>query len=203
MNIFNELTGLWRLFGCIAAFTLFLGASEARETYVQFAGRITAEPQEGRFRSDLESALVDMLNSYRRKNGFAAFGVAGRLRLAARAHAMDMAINDFVGHQSSTGQGFDSRMRALNHGAMFLPSMGENAARERSMGGVDRAKAGRLFAQWVKSGSHRRLMLSRSFNVVYIGAVQKGNHLYAVITFSGPEVKTNVRRAAIKTQGVY
>ena len=168
----------------------------ARETYVAFARRLTTEVQEGtRFRADLEAVIAMKVNAYRRGQGAAALKTSSGLLMAARAQAMDLALHDDMGHRASTGQNFDSRMRALRGGELYLPSMGENAARERSKGVTDAGKAANLVQQWIKSSGHRRNMVSRSFVAVATGVVQKGNHIYAVQIFVGPEVKSNAKRA--------
>jgi uncharacterized protein YkwD len=172
-----------------------LVSAEARETYVAFAQRlVTQEQANATFRPDLESVVAAKVNSYRRGQGVAALKVSAGLLVAARAHAMDLAIHGEMGHTSSTGMGFDSRMHAFRDGAMFLPSMGENAARERSRGPPDAGKAARMVVQWIKSSGHRHNLVNRSYVAVATGVVQKGDQLYAVQIFVGPEVKSNARR---------
>jgi uncharacterized protein YkwD len=193
------------LFCCV----LGVNSGEARETYAAFAQRLTeTADQNVRFRPDLEQAVVSAVNQYRRSKGKKPLQHTDTHRLAARAHAKDMALNGFVGHRSSTGQGFDSRMRALNDGAMFLPSMGENAARVSSSEPADQAKAMKLVKQWIESSSHRRAMTSATYTSTSMGVVQIGAKLYAVQIFSGPPVKTNapIKRsssAARDTKGLY
>jgi uncharacterized protein YkwD len=202
LNNSSGIRAILRAAGCIFVILLHSGFGQARETYVQYVQRLVEHPQEGMvFRPDLEQYIGQLLLSYRK--GGSALVVAAGLQRAARAHAMDMAINGFVGHKSSNGYGFDSRMRALKGGALFLPVMGENAARERSKGPANQAKAKRLFGQWVNSPAHRKAMINRSFSSASIGVVQKGDHLYAVTIFSGPDVKTNVRRDVAVPDGVY
>lgn len=203
---FCEKLPLWMTLG-LAVGWLFIApvAVEARESYAQFVQRVTSRPGSGtQFRGDLEGVVLNAVNAYRASKKLPALARSGANHKAARAHAVDMAVNEFVGHRSSSGQEFDSRMRSLRDGALFLPSMGENAARQRAGGEANRAKALKLVEQWIGSPSHRRQMLSRSFTTVATGVVQKGDHLYAVQIFSGPEVKTNVRRAGAATaDGVY
>ncbi len=166
----------------------------ARETYAAFAARLTAAPPEGiTFRDDLEAQLRDNANQYRaakRVKGLKA--VDGKLRMAARAHALDLLQQNTMGHRASTGHDFESRMRSLYPGVMFMARMAENAARERSDGPADAAKVLRLFQQWVKSTAHRKVLLSRDYVRVATGVVQKGDVIYAVQIFAGPEVKSNL-----------
>ena len=103
------------------------------------------------------------------------------LRPAARAQAVEMLRGNFVGHQSKSGYRFAQRFEAFageDHGRH-----GENAARDRQSGPVDKAKARALFQQWLDSTGHRRNLLQRDYRYVSTGVVQKGHHLYAIQIF--------------------
>ena len=104
------------------------------------------------------------------------------LRDAARAQALEMLKGDYVGHQSQSGFQFKHRFAAFAdpyiHG-----NHGENAARDRQDGPVDKAKAQRLFRQWLDSRGHRRNLMDRNYRYVSTGAVEIGHHLYAVQIF--------------------
>jgi uncharacterized protein YkwD len=174
---------------------VFLSAAPgaARETYASYVARINADPPVGAtYREDLEAVILRAANSYRASKRLKPLAADPSLRDAARAHAADMMENDFVGHTSSSGAGFESRMRALNPGVMMLPRMAENAARERSKGAADEAKAARLFQQWVKSAAHAKTLRSRDYTRVATGVVEKDGKLFAVQIFVGPELKTNM-----------
>lgn len=166
----------------------------ARETYAAYVTRINASlPDGARYRDDLEQVLLAAANAYRAGKGLKPLASAdGTLAAAARAHAADMMQNGFVGHTSSSGAGFESRMRALHPGVMMLPRMAENAARERSKGPPDEAKARKLFQQWVNSGSHARTLRSRDYVSVATGVVEKDGKLFAVQIFEGPPLKSNM-----------
>lgn len=166
----------------------------ARETYAAFVARITQSlPDGASYRDDLEQVLLTSANAYRADKGLRPLKAGGgMLAAAARAHAADMMLNGFVGHTSSTGAGFESRMRALHPGVLMLPRMAENAARERSNGNADEAKARKLFQQWVKSSAHARTLRSRDYVSVATGVVEKDGKLFAVQIFEGPKLKTNM-----------
>lgn len=166
----------------------------ARETYAQFMARMNAGPPGGgSFRPDLEDVLLGAANAYRAQNGLKGLKRGtDELVAAARAHAADMMLNDFVGHTSSTGAAFEGRMRTVYPGVLMLPRMAENAARERSKGPADQAKAGKLFQQWVHSSSHARTLRSRNYITVATGVAEKDGKLFAVQIFQGPELKTNM-----------
>lgn len=187
-----------RYMGAAAFVLLAMGPcapfAEARETYAAYVARITAAlPGGASYRDDLEQVLFASVNAYRTSKGLKSLRKANdTLAAAARAHAADMMQNDFVGHTSSSGAGFESRMRALHPGVMMLPRMAENAARERSKGEPNDDKARKLFQQWVNSGAHARTMRSRDYVSVATGVVEKDGKLFAVQIFEGPTLKTNM-----------
>jgi uncharacterized protein YkwD len=181
--------------GCMALCLLGFAApgAGARETYASFVARVNAGlPAGENFRPDLEKLLLQLANSYRASKGLPALKAAPDLTPAARAHAADMAEHDFVGHRASLGQEFEGRMRALNPGVMMLPMMGENAARERSAGPADAAKAKKLFQQWLDSPSHARALRSRDFAFSALGVVEREGKLFADQIFRGPQVHTGI-----------
>jgi uncharacterized protein YkwD len=188
----------------VLSFSTTIGV--ARETYTAFAARLVAQAQsENDLRPDLEAELTRLANAFRKSKGLPALKTDSTAQSAARAHAMDMMLNNFMGHVASTGHDFDSRMRALNGGAMILPSMAENAAHVSKPGDVNKAMAASLFQQWVISPPHRKTLLSRDYVKLATGVVSKGGRLYADQIFTGPQVQTNTNRvqSVDEGQGVY
>ncbi|WP_421694030.1 CAP domain-containing protein [Aestuariivirga sp.] len=159
--------------------------------YLDYAKGLAAHPPKGSsYRPDLEAELVSLLNGYRAEQGKAPVAADPAFRDAARAHAADMMLNNFMGHSASTGQSFQGRMAAFAGDVTKYPSIGENAARDTQATPVDDAKARALFQQWVKSSSHRRNMISRSFQFVSTGVIQRGDKIWAVqIFFATPREK--------------
>ena len=170
---------------------LLLGtASEAgAKTYLETAlGSLKNLPADARIREDLEAEIAAQANAYRQSKGVQPLQSSPLLRDAARAQAIDMMLNGYVGHKASTGQEFDSRMRAfLALGNPFtMPQMAENAARETQKGEADAAKAQRLFQQWVESRPHRKALLNSGYKFVSTGVVQRGNKIWAIQIFWAP-----------------
>jgi uncharacterized protein YkwD len=182
-------SGLW-------VFLLLTAVAPAvsRETYMPFAQRLVSQPPEGvEIRTDMETTVLRATNAYRATKRLPPLKPAADvLLLAARAQAVDLLEQGAMGHVSSTGYDFASRMRALHPGQMFLPAMAENAARLRNSKLSDSEAAQALVAQWIKSPSHRKAMSDRSYVTVAIGVARRGNDIYAVQVFSGPTVKTNM-----------
>jgi uncharacterized protein YkwD len=172
----------------ICALTI-VGGAQAKPGYAQQAEQLAASDT---VKADIETAVLRATNAYRAEKGLKPLKLANpKLRMAARAHAVDLMNMGAMGHTSSTGYGFESRMRALHPGQMALPVMAENAARVRKEGLSDTEQAQNLVMQWIKSPGHRRNMANRSFTAIAIGAVKRGGQVYAVQIFTGPEVKTN------------
>lgn len=154
--------------------------------YLDYATGLASSPPEGsRFRPDLEATLVSLVNAYRMEEGKEPVTADDDFLVAARAHAADMMLNNFMGHSASTGQSFQGRMQAFAGDVTKYPSIGENAARDTQDTPVDEAKARALFQQWVKSRTHRKVMLNRSFRLVSTGVIQRGSQIWAVQIFFG------------------
>jgi uncharacterized protein YkwD len=156
---------------------------------------VLSQPAEGaEIADDIEQSIFLALNAYRVSKGRKPIATAGDdLVMAARAHAMDLLAMGQVGHVASTGKNFESRMRALRGGGVvLLPSMSENAARDRRKGVSNSAKALAIMQQWITSPRHRKSLTDKSYVAVAIGAVRKGDAVYAVQIFVGPETKNNL-----------
>jgi uncharacterized protein YkwD len=184
-------------FAVLVALVLATPQALARETYVQLANRLVDQPPNGAVvRTDLEAMVLRATNSYRATLKLPPLKPGNAiLMLGARAHAMDLYAQQGMGHVSSGGHDFESRMRALNKGQMFLAPMAENAARLRNTSLSDAKQAQALVTQWVKSSGHRKNMVNRTYMTVAIGVISQGEDVYAVQILSGPEVKTNLTGA--------
>jgi uncharacterized protein YkwD len=190
---------LWLL--TLAIFLSSAGPSMAA-SYVQVAkGLVGSLPAEARFRDDLEAQLLREANGFRGSKGIGALKGSARMQLAARAQAVDMMLNNFVGHRATTGQDFESRMRSFVGDPMTMPRMAENAARETQKGEANASKASRLFQQWIKSRPHRKTLVNATYTHVSTGVVQRGNKIWAVqIFWSG---LPDDAKAAEEGTGVY
>jgi uncharacterized protein YkwD len=172
---------------CLSGLALLSGLRPAMAGgYRDYVMGLNASPPDGsRFRPDLESLLARLTSAYRVEEGKEPITADDTFREAARAHAADMMINGFMGHNASTGLSFQGRMQALVGDVTKYPSIGENAARDTQDTPVDEAKARALFQQWVKSRTHRKVMVNRSFRLVSTGVIQRGNKIWAVQIFFG------------------
>ena len=176
---------IWFILGpVLLAGTAFEASAK---TYLEIAlGSLKNLPADARIREDLEVQIARQANVYRQSEGVSILQASPRMRDAARAQAIDMMFNGYVGHKSSSGHEFDSRMRAFLGSPMSLPQMAENAARNTQKGEADAGKARRLFQQWVESRPHRKTLLNSGYKFVSTGVVQRGNKIWAVQIFFAP-----------------
>ncbi len=176
---------IWLVLGLV----LLPGAAfeASAKTYLEIAlGSLKNLPAEARIREDLEAVIAGQANAYRQSKGISSLQASSRLRDAARAQAIDMMLNGYVGHKASSGHEFDSRMRAFLGSPIMMPRMAENAARDTQKGEADAGKARRLFQQWVESRPHRKTLLNGGYKFVSTGVVQRGNKIWAVQIFFAP-----------------
>jgi uncharacterized protein YkwD len=167
-------------FMCLVAIA---GQAAAAGGYKAYADALVAKPPDGvKFRPDLEAYLDGLASSTRRGAGYKRLAANERLKRAARAQALDMALGQYVGHDSRNGYRFSQRFAAYADPAA-VGYHGENAARDRRRGSVDEARARRLFGQWLDSSGHRRNLLNPAYGYIATGAVQVGGALYAVQIF--------------------
>ena len=168
----------------IPALLLGTALETGAKTYLETAlGSLQNLPANARIREDLEAEIAAQANAYRQSKGVDPLQSSPLMQKAARAQAVDMMLNGYVGHRASTGQEFDSRMRAFLGNPFSMPQMAENAARDTQKGGADLAKARRLFQQWVESRPHRKSLLNNGYKFVSTGVVQRGNKIWAIQIF--------------------
>jgi uncharacterized protein YkwD len=161
--------------GC-AAFTVpaLNATAVAAEKYSALVERLAAQPPQGvAYRAELEQQLFAMVNAERRKKGAHQLKVSGSYKNAARAHAAELLQGGRMNHRASTGQNFESRMRALNPGKVFMLRLAENAARVRRTKLNDQQKLADIIKQWRGSGSHRQTMLSLDYVSMATGVAEK------------------------------
>src|SRR5262245_15798255 len=152
--------------------------------YRAYATALLAEPRnDTKFRPDLEAYLDGLAATTRRGGGYRPVAGNERMKQAARAQALDMALGGYVGHTSRNGYGFLQRFNAFAD-PRATGRHAENAAMNwRTSGTVDQARAKTLFEQWLNSSGHRRNLLNPLYAYVSTGAVETGNSLYAVQIF--------------------
>jgi len=181
------------LFIWALAFAALAPAQMARaEQYAQLMSRMLAQGDaQHLFQPAIEKRLFDMVNAYRRSHGANILADDPAMKGAARAHAADMALHNFLGHVASSGHDFDSRMHALRPGVMVLPTMAENAAGMHRPSSAEFV-AQQLFSAWLASAPHLHTLLSRDYLKVATGVTIIDDRAYADQIFTGPQAETNM-----------
>ena len=175
----------------LLAFVLPIRPLAAASGYRAYATELlSALPAGVSVRPDLELVLDDLASAYRQGQSRGALEASDLLRDAARAQAADNMLRGKSSHRSRRGDEFGSRFAAYMDDPDLYPARGENAASDRKKGEAGEGKARRLFASWVKSSGHRRNLMSRDYEFVSTGVIQRGDELWAVqIFWSKPREK--------------
>ena len=162
--------------------------------YRDYAHGLVGSPPKGAVvRPDLELLLDEMASAYRTGKSRAPLEASDQLREAARAQAIDNMRRGKSSHRSNRGEEFSTRFSADVDDAELYPARGENAASDRHDDAADEAKACRLFKSWLDSSGHRRNLMSRDYEFVSSGVIQRGNELWAVqIFWSKPREQKNI-----------
>lgn len=98
----------------------------------------------------LHAELLDLINRERAKYGLGALRANANLAVAARGHASDMAINDFLSHSGSDGRNVADRVAATGYVYAYVSEA--LAAGPRT--------AGQAVYMWLHSAAHRDLLLA-------------------------------------------
>jgi uncharacterized protein YkwD len=112
-------------------------------------------------------ALQCLINGVRAQHGLKAVRANGRLGLAARRHAGDMAAHDFFAHESPGGTTVSSRIRSAGYlgGRVREWWLGEALAWGRASAGAPRA----ILRGLLGSPPHRRILLDPNFRDLGVG----------------------------------
>jgi len=144
---------------------------------------VTSPPNGAKLRPDLEILLDEMASAYRTGRSRPSLEASDLLREAARAQAIDNMRRGKSSHRSGRGEEFGTRFSAYMIDAELYAARGENAASDRRKDAADEAKARRVFKSWLDSSGHRKNLMSRDYEFVSTGVVQRGNELWAVQIF--------------------
>jgi uncharacterized protein YkwD len=107
-----------------------------------------------------ELAMINLINSYREKNGLNKLEYSNLLTKAALGHSTDMANKDYFEHDSLNGASFSDRIAATGYNSNT--SLGENIA-------AGMQKATDTFRAWQKSPKHNEIMLAKDFKAIGVG----------------------------------
>lgn len=114
--------------------------------------------------------LQCLINGVRREHGLRAVRANGKLALAARRHASDMAVHDFFAHTSPGGATVEARVKQAGYlGGVQEWWLGEALAWGQARAGAPRA----ILRGLLNSPPHRAILLDPAFRDLGVG-VAKG-----------------------------
>jgi len=116
-----------------------------------------------------EQRVLELTNRVRREAGLPPLKLNDTLRDTARAHAQDMAENDFVGHDGSDGSTLGQRLRAAGYTGWLMAS--ENVA-----AGFSSPEA--VVAAWLSSPGHRENLLHPTLRELGMAYAYDANDTY-------------------------
>lgn len=125
-----------------------------------------------------ERAVLAAVNKERTQRGLHALRVNTALTKAARAHVRDMAHHSYFSHTSLNGASANSRMRAFGYSTAGCSSWGAGEVLARATEGSAAATPRQVVARWMRSPSHRSVLLAPSFRDVGAGIHTAGSWQY-------------------------
>lgn len=166
---------IWTLYAlmqalvCVAAAAAFSSPAAAAIPSPRCA-HASASPSQLSTRAAAQ-ALQCLINGVRAQHGLHAVRANGRLRVAARRHADDMAAHDFFAHDSPAGTTVSSRVKSAGYlgGGVREWWLGEALAWGKASAGAPRA----ILRGLLNSPPHRAILLDPNFRDLGVG-VAKG-----------------------------
>jgi uncharacterized protein YkwD len=118
-------------------------------------------------RTVLERPLVARINAERKRHGLTPLHVSAQLRRAAKAHAADMGHLGFFSHDSANGSSAIARI------LRYYPTSGSArwAVGETLLWRSPDVSADQAIGMWLRSPSHRHILLDPAFREVGLSAV--------------------------------
>jgi len=131
---------------------------------------------------ELERAIFYYTNAVRQKSGVPPLTWDNSLRDVARAHSVDMLVNNYFSHNSPDGKTPQDRIRA---GCRIPMNMtGENIwmSSGRPLGDI-RELARHIVDNWMSSPGHRANLLRPEFSDIGVGVATNGKDIQVTQAF--------------------
>jgi uncharacterized protein YkwD len=116
-----------------------------------------------------EQQLVKCINKERTKRGLALLRVDARLVDSARAHSADMGERHYFSHDSPSGETWSRRI--VRHGYTRTGYSSWRAGENIAWGSGLYSSPVAIVDQWMKSSTHRAVILTKTFRDLGVGAV--------------------------------
>ena len=131
-----------------------------------------------------ESTLLELINQARTKRGLASLHLNAALDQAALSHSREMLSQGYFSHQSAGGGSYCGRLLRAGYTCTGYRSWAASEVIGRGSGTLGTPQA--IFAAWMRSSTHRSILLGKRWRDVGIGAVSgtfrgvSGSVLYTV-----------------------
>lgn len=148
------------------------------QAYAEMAGTCLSHPPDGvQLRPDLEARLLKAINARRDRADIDALEGREGLTKAARLHAMDIALRDYIAHKDPEGRSHLDRIRLLDRTGLYGEAGGNIA-----IVGVD--KAGSIDERISADEVNYANLTRPGFTHAGVGVVEAEGRLYAVELFA-------------------
>ena len=118
--------------------------------------------------AQVEAATLCLVNIERGQSGLGSLTASSVLQGAALEHSQDMVRNNFVSHDSSSGEDFKDRILRFN----YAPPNTEWVAGENiAWGTLSLATPDAIVVSWMNSPEHRANILSADYKELGVGVV--------------------------------
>ena len=133
-------------------------------------GLASAVPADAFDRRANERTMLRLINEARTQRGLAPVRRVAALRRAALSHSRDMLRRDYFAHSSLSGASVSSRTRRAGYGLSGCSrwSVGEVIAWGKAARGTPES----VFRRWMRSRSHRRIILGARWRDAGIGCAR-------------------------------
>lgn len=127
-----------------------------------------------------EQQLVKIINQKRVQHGLAKVRVHAKLVTAAQSHSADMGQQQYFQHNSLSGEIWSSRLIRYGYtrSGYSVWRTGENIFK---ISGIYAAFPQNAVRAWMNSPMHRKVILTRSFRDIGVGAVMSGGTKYVTL----------------------
>lgn len=117
-----------------------------------------------------EKQVVKLVNKERTKRGLSALRVHASLVRAARSHSAEMGTQKYFDHSSLSGESCFNRM--IRHGYKRAGYRYWKAGENIYYGAGLYSSPSVVVSSWMKSKSHRAVILTKAFRNIGVGAVE-------------------------------
>jgi uncharacterized protein YkwD len=133
--------------------------------------------------SDVEAQVLELINAARSQQGLKAYSLNSQLSKAALVHSIDMACQDFVGHNGSDSSTWNTRI--TTQGLAYTRASENIYVGNPAFGGSPQG----AFDWWMGSQVHRSNILDPAYTKIGIGYVYSAASTYGgyyTLVFSRP-----------------